>query len=490
MLMLAVLGLVLVLGLLYRGALKPKGFPPGPPRTPFVGFLPKMERHLVHKQMWRLADTYGPVVGLFFAHLPVVVVNGWEAIKESLQNDDLNGRPEISLRKIMQGGVLRGVMFVEGDFWKEQRRFSLHHFRNLGFGKRSHESVIHEEARELIDEVLDTDGSIKLQNVLGISSINILWAVMGGVRFPRKDPQLMHLVDGLNKLFRAGDVSGGLVGAFPFLRHFVSKEHRAIVVMNGFASVEKFIKKAVDEHKENLDPNNPRDFIDIYLNEINNELNNNSKKGSTFSEKQLIAVCTDVFSAGAETGSATVAFAVMLMCLFPEVMRKVQKEIDSVIGQNRLPSMADRTDLPYLEATLTEVFRFRGAAPFTVPHSALRDTVLQGYRIPAKTMVMNNLYSVHMDPEHWGDPENFRPERFINTDGTFRKDERMIPFGKGRRLCLGEPLARMTSFLLFAALVQHLDFELDPAVPVTNTEGIAGFTLGPPEFRVFAKRRH
>ncbi|XP_027220710.2 cytochrome P450 18a1, partial [Penaeus vannamei] len=83
----------------------------------------------------------------------------------------------------------------------------------------------------------------------------------------------------------------------------------------------------------------------------------------------------------------------------------------------------------------------------------------------------------------------FRPERFINADGTFRKDERMIPFGKGRRLCLGEPLARMTSFLLFAALVQHLDFELDPAVPVTNTEGVAGFTLGPPEFRVFAKRR-
>ncbi|XP_037775115.1 methyl farnesoate epoxidase-like [Penaeus monodon] len=439
--------------------------------------------------MWRISHNYGAVIGIFFAHKPVVVVNGWEAIKESLQNDDLNGRPEISLRKIMQGGVLRGVMFVEGEFWKEQRRFSLHHFRNLGFGKRSHESVIHEEAKELIDEILDADGSVKLQSVVGISSINILWAVMGGDRFPRKDPQLMHLVDSLNKLFRAGDPSGGLVGAFPFLRHFVSRANRAVIVMHGFALVEEFIKKAVEQHKESLDPNNPRDFIDIYLNEINNELNN-SKMCSTFSEKQLIAVCTDVFSAGAETGSATVAFAVMLMCLFPEVMKKVQEEIDSVIGRNRFPSMADRTHLPYLEATLNEVLRFRGAATLTVPHSAMRDTVLRGYRIPAKTMVMNNLYSVHMDPEYWGDPENFRPERFINADGTFRKDERMIPFGKGRRLCLGEPLARMTSFLLFAALVQHLDFELDPAVPVTNTEGVAGFTLGPPEFRVFAKCRY
>lgn len=487
MLLSVALLLILTLALLYGMTRKPRGFPPGPARLPLLGFLPSLERHLVHKQLWRLSNTYGPVVGLYFGRKPFVIVNGWDAVKESLANDDLNGRPELPFRKMAMGGEMLGVMFVEGEFWKEQRRFSLHHFRNLGFGKRSHESVIHEEAKELIDEILDADGSVKLQGLLGISSINILWAVMGGVRFPRKDPQLMHLVDSLNKLFRAGDVSGGLVNAFPFLRHFVSENHRENIVQRGFDLVESFIQKSVNEHKAELDIANPRDFIDIYLTEIRNNSNN---PNTSFTEKQLIAACTDVFSAGAETGSATVAFSVMLMCLFPEVMRKVQKEIDSVVGQNRFPSTTDRMNLPYVEATMAEIFRFRGAAPLTVPHKALRDTILQGHRIPGDTVVMNNLYSVQMDPEYWGDPENFRPERFINADGTFRKDERMIPFGKGRRLCLGEPLARMTSFLLFAALVQHLDFELDPAVPVTNTEGVAGFTLGPPEFRVFAQRRH
>lgn len=143
----------------------------------------------------------------------------------------------------------------------------------------------------------------------------------------------------------------------------------------------------------------------------------------------------------------------------------------------------------YTDATLSEVFRFRGAAPVTVPHKAMRDTILQGHRIPADTMLLVNLYTIQMDPEYWGDPETFRPERFLNPDGSYRKDERHIPFGKGRRICLGESLARMTSFVLFTSLLQNFTFTLDPAVPVPNTEGKSGFTLGPPEFRVFAKPR-
>ncbi|KAK8744995.1 hypothetical protein OTU49_000394 [Cherax quadricarinatus] len=170
-------------------------------------------------------------------------------------------------------------------------------------------------------------------------------------------------------------------------------------------------------------------------------------------------------------------------------MRKMQQELDSVVGNVRLPSMNDRTKLVYTDATQTEVFRYRGSAPLTVPHKALRDTKLQGFRIQAGTVVLNNLYSVHMDPGYWGDPETFRPERFINHDGSFRKDERVIPFGKGRRSCLGESLARMTTFLLFSSLMQHFTFSLDPAIPVTNTDGKMGFTLSPPEFKVFAQAR-
>ncbi|KAK4314949.1 hypothetical protein Pmani_013817 [Petrolisthes manimaculis] len=486
MLTLVLTVLLTVALLLYYGTRKPRGFPPGPPRLPIVGFLPFMDSHLPHKQLWRLSSTYGPVVGLYFGVQPAIVVNGWDANKEALLNDDLNGRPTGSSSTIPFDGKDLGVMFVNGDLWKEQRRFTLHQFRNLGFAKKSHEVIIHEVAEELIKDIKQSQCSITLQNKLGVCSIIILWAVMGGARLERSDPLLTDLVDRLNKLFRAGQVSGGFVEVFPPLRHILPETSPFNIVLNGRYRILSYLRNAVEEHKATHDPDNPRDFIDIYITQIKNEHNNSD---STFTEDQLLATCFDVFSAGAETGSSSVSFAILLMILYPSVGQAVQRELDEVVGLSRFPSVDDRTKLVYTEATLAEISRFRGVAPFTVPHYAVRDTILQGKRIPAGTMVMNNLYSVHMDPEYWKDPDTFRPERFINPDGSLRKDEHLIPFGKGRRACLGESLARMTLFLMFTTLMQHFNFRLDPAIPVFDTEGKSGFTLGPPDFNVFAEPR-
>ncbi|XP_069160827.1 methyl farnesoate epoxidase [Procambarus clarkii] len=484
--MLMLVGVALVLLVLYLASRKPRGYPPGPARLPLVGYLPYLEKQGPHKQLWRLSASYGPVIGLYIGTQPTVVTNGWDAVKESLLNDDLNGRPPNLFSEIIFNGEQRGVMFVENDFWKEQRRFTLHNFRNLGFGKRSHEEIIHEEARELLQEIQEANGSVTLQGMAGVSAINILWALLGGTRFSRKDARLMKLVNLLNEMFRTGNPVGELETIFPVLRHIMPQTSTVNSFISGFTSVNEFIKQAVEEHKANLDPDNPRDFMDIYITEINKTEHNPE---TTFSSDQLLALCSDVFTAGVETGSASVSFAVLLAVVHPRVMLNIQRELDAVVGHDRLPSTDNRTKLVYTEATLMETFRFRGAAPLTVPHKALRDTTLQGHRIPAGTMMMNNLYSIHMDPGYWGDPETFRPERFINADGSLRREERLIPFGKGRRVCLGESLARMTTFLLFTALLQHFTFVLDPAVPVPSTEGICGITLGPPAFKVFAKAR-
>ncbi|KAK8744997.1 hypothetical protein OTU49_000395 [Cherax quadricarinatus] len=471
---------------LYLGSRKPRGFPPGPVRLPLVGYLPNMKSEHIYKQLWQMSSTYGNIIGLYFGSQATIIVNGWEAVKESILNDDLDGRPENIFSNIFFNDKQRGVMFVENDFWKEQRRFTLHKFRDLGFGKRSHEEVIQEEANELIKEIKETKGSISLQGMVGVSAINILWALMGGTRFSRKDGRLLHLVNILNELFRSGNAAGGIETVFPALRHIMPDSSSFNTAIRNIKPIQEFIKKSVAEHKADFDADNPRDFIDIYITELKKR---KFEEDTTFTDDQLLAICGDVFSAGVETGSSSVSFAILLSVLSPHVMGKIQQELDNVVGNVRLPSMNDRTKLVYTDATQTEVFRYRGSAPLTVPHKALRDTKLQGFRIPAGTVVMNNLYSVHMDPGYWGDPETFRPERFINPDGSFRKDERVIPFGKGRRSCLGESLARMTTFLLFSSLMQHFTFSLDPAIPVTNTDGKMGFTLAPPDFRVFAKAR-
>nr|XP_053648996.1 methyl farnesoate epoxidase-like [Cherax quadricarinatus] len=178
----------------------------GPVRLPLVGYLPNMKSEHIYKQLWQMSSTYGNIIGLYFGSQATIIVNGWEAVKESILNDDLDGRPENIFSNIFFNDKQRGVVFVENDFWKEQRRFTLHKFRDLGFGKRSHEEVIQEEASELIKEIKETKGSISLQSMVGVSAINILWALMGGTRFSRKDGRLFHLVNILNELFRSGNV--------------------------------------------------------------------------------------------------------------------------------------------------------------------------------------------------------------------------------------------------------------------------------------------
>nr|XP_045588766.1 cytochrome P450 2C55-like [Procambarus clarkii] len=110
--------------------------------------------------------------------------------------------------------------------------------------------------------------------------------------------------------------------------------------ISGFTSVNEFIKQAVEEHKANLDPDNPRDFMDIYITEINKTEHNPE---TTFSSDQLLALCSDVFTAGVETGSASVSFAVLLAVVHPRVMLNIQRELDAVVGHDRLPSTDNRT---------------------------------------------------------------------------------------------------------------------------------------------------
>lgn len=116
--------------------------------------------------------------------------------------------------------------------------------------------------------------------------------------------------------------------------------------------------------------------------------------------------------------------------------------------------------MPYTEASLREILRIETLAPSSVPHRAMRDTTLAGYHIPKDTFLLAGLATLHNDKLLWGDPENFRPERFLNDNGKIDlKKDLSLPFGAGRRLCAGETFARNTMFLCIAALLQNFDLK-------------------------------
>ena len=156
----------------------------------------------------------------------------------------------------------------------------------------------------------------------------------------------------------------------------------------------------------------------------------------------------DLFSAGSETTATTLAWAVCFMIVHPEVQKKVQEEIDQVLG-DRTPTLDDRgrytnffnsdttstflflSRLCYTEATIMEIQRLGSIAPQAVPHRTLADVQIKGYKIPKDTFVFSMLYYIMRDPDYWEKPDEFQPERFLNSEGKIIKEERFIPFGVG-----------------------------------------------------------
>ena len=211
------------------------------------------------------------------------------------------------------------------------------------------------------------------------------------------------------------------------------------------------MREIIKQHKETFDEDNPRDFIDVYLKEMK------TNPDVSFTEEQLMVNAFDLFGAGSETTSTTLAWAVCYMILYPEVQRRVQEEIDQELG-GRPPCLADRSSLPYTEATIMEIQRLGSIAPMAVPHRALSDIKVRGYKIPKNALIWSILYYIMRDPDYWTDPETFNPDRFIDSNGKVIKEERFVPFGIGKRVCIGESMAKTELFIIFTRLMQMFTF--------------------------------
>lgn len=176
----------------------------------------------------------------------------------------------------------------------------------------------------------------------------------------------------------------------------------------------------------------------------------------------------------------------------PEIYKKMQMEVDEVVGSNRLPTLDDRTHLNYLEAVIRENLRMETVVPSSVPHSALEDTTLEGYSIPKGTVVIPGLYASNISKELWGDPENFRPERFLDNNGKLDLSKDYgVSFSSGRRNCAGETFSRNMMFLMVATFCQNFDILLGPGqkAPNVKTHHMPGAVISPKDFWLHIKAR-
>ncbi|EEB10337.1 cytochrome P-450, putative [Pediculus humanus corporis] len=485
--------LMTILLILIKDVKKPKKFPPGPKWKPFVGchfeiknLIKKLGYH--HLAWEELYNKYGPLVGLRLGKDRIILVSGQSNVKKVLLNEDFDARPDGFFFRMRSYKQRLGIVFVEGIHFQEQKKFCMMTLKKFGLGKKIMEDIIMKEANELVLSIREkskgNNNIFQMKNIFDIAVLNSLWALMAGT-FDLNDENLSYLMDLVHEAFRLLDMSGGILNQMPFLR-FVAPDatgyNRVLYVIN---KLEEFLKKTIHEHKKNLN-NESTDLIDMFLNEMKNG-QTNCGKNSSFSDKQLIILLLDLFMAGSETTSNNLSMAMLYMIMYPNIQDKVHENIDSVVTGNRLPNLQDRPLLKYVEAVLFEVQRHGSVVPISVPHRSTKDVYFDDYIIPKDTMILVNLRSVHMDKNRWGDPENFRPERFIDSDGQIVQNEWFIPFGQGRRRCLGKGLARSSMFLLFSAIMKNYQIiKVDNHLSLTPQDGV---TLSPGPFRAIIKPR-
>ncbi|XP_076333720.1 cytochrome P450 2J6-like isoform X2 [Tachypleus tridentatus] len=364
------------------------------------------------------------------------------------------------------------IAVANGNLWREQRRFSVHILRNLGFGKTKMEDHIQDEINIILAHLASLDGTVcDIRKLLVPSMSNIISAFVFGRRFDYDDPTRKYL-DKRATEFQDYIKQFDLKTFFPWMKRFLSllkpKESRKFQETS--EQLLSFIREETDNHKKTLDENNVRDYIDAFLMEMKERQKRN--KTSSFSDNMLYGNAQVWFLGGSNPIRTAIEWCLLTIAAYPDVQKRVQTEIDSVIGRERSPCWADHVFLPYTQAVLYEVQRWQTVNPLGILRYTREDTTVQGYNIPKETIVMNNIWAVHHDPRYWKNPGEFFPEHFLSQDGaTVVKPEHFIPFSMGKRSCPGEKLTNIGMFLCFVSILQHFTVAL-PAGERPNFDGV------------------
>ena len=464
----------------------PRKLPPGPRGLPVFGSLLEV-RHDTHLAIDRLARRYGDVCLLRFGSVPTVIINDPDLLQEAFGKTELADRWVSEIMNILSDQKDL-VLAPYGEHWRQMQRFAnreLLSARNLdNVRERYIEGVVNGlveqmgRAGDAGDTVSPTELTARSNSTLMFRSMFGHEEEAGGEFLELREALLEHV----NWIF-ANATATNLADYIPWLRFLpnggVKEAGRQAEI--GAAIITSLVEGA--RNRPGLDLSAPTCLVEVML---------AREEAGEITADMAKDLCMDLLIAGTDTSAQTVNWTLLLLANRPEIQARVHEELDRVIGPGALPTVEDRTRLPYTFACLAESMRYRTIGPLGLPHRASEDSEIGGYRIPAGAQVLGNIYSIHHDPGLWDSPLEYIPERFLpQTDGSMSPaltGNAFIPFGTGHRRCPGRRFAETTVWLHITRMLHKLRFETPGGTPLPEDE-VFGLAVSPQPYSLRAARR-
>nr|AUX14893.1 cytochrome p450 CYP2K47 [Kryptolebias marmoratus] len=441
---------------------KPRPGPPGPRPLPLLGNLLQLDFKRPDKTFVELSKKYGSVFTFYMGLKKAVVLTGYQTVKEALVNyaDEFGERDVPAVAK--EANLNHGIVWSNGDSWKEMRRFALTNLKDFGMGKKACEDKIIEESQSLVQEFKKFKGeAFSTDRIITCAVSNIICSVIYGSRFEYEDPAFQTIT---NRTSIAVKFSASpkiqFYNLYPGIgKLFISARKKMSDI---YAANKKDHLKLLNNLKETLNPQMCRGVADVFM-VPDLHLQESGISNSNYTDENLLATVMNLFAAGTETTTTTLRWSLLYMTKYPKIQAKVQEELNTVVGSRQV-QVQDKQNLPFTNAVIHETQRLANIVPLALAHRTSQDVTFQGHFIEKGTIVFPVLTTVLHDESEWEKPYDFHPAHFLDKDGNFTKRDAFLPFSAGRRMCPGESLAKMELFIFFTTFLQHFRFTPPPGV--------------------------
>ncbi|XP_044470677.1 cytochrome P450 71AU50-like [Mangifera indica] len=435
---------------------KTKRLPPGPKGFPIFGSL-----HLVGKfpprDFYELAKKHGSIMFLRLGLIPTVVVSSPQAAEQFLKTHDLNfaSRPPVDTLKHIAYGQRNMAFSPYGSYWRTMRKICTLELlsrnkivANQGMRKEELELMI-EGIKEAADAGVAVDLTAKVTSVSADLTCRMV--------FGKKYADVEFDERGFNLVFQEGVKLAAIFNLGDYIPRIASLDlqgltKRAKAVAKVF---DDFFEKVIDEHVQSKDENRTKDFVDVMLSFMGSQ-----ETEHKIERDHVKAILLDMLVAAVDPSALAIGWTLSELFKHPEVMKRAQKELENVVGLDRMVEESDLENLEYLDMIMKEALRLHPVSPL-IPYESAEDCTIDGYYIPKKSRVYINVWAIGRDSEAWTDSEKFFPERFVGSDIDLRgRHFQLLSFGSGRRICPGMQLGLIVLKLVLAQLLHCFDWKL------------------------------